>query len=366
MLLPFHKCASVALMVASSLALTLPAVAVDFEGKRINMLVPFNAGGGADLYSRFLGPLIAERLPGEPTLVIRNVPGAGAIAGSNQFQDRARPDGTDIFTASASVTSNFAFGDSRVRYNLDEWIPILSSASGTVVYTHSSLGVKDASEILQLNEETVRMGANNPTGGDLRVLLALHLLGVDVNPVFGMNRGAIYPSFERGELNLDFSATAAYRVQIVPMVESGIAVPLFSLGFADADGEVGRDPAHPELPHFLELYEDIHGEPLKGAAREAWDSIFNLHVMATRAILLPKDTPKAVTDAYQQAVEQLLVDIQNDPELAAQAERMLGTYPQATGAAAARNLRGGVVFSDDGRVWLNNWLSEKFDVSLGN
>ena len=67
-------------------SLAVPATAqVDFSGERIELLVPYAAGGGADLYARFLGPLIAERLPGEPTLIVQNVEGAGAIAGSNQF-----------------------------------------------------------------------------------------------------------------------------------------------------------------------------------------------------------------------------------------------------------------------------------------
>lgn len=360
-----HKHAGIALSVALGLLAAGPAAAVDFAGERINLTVPYKEGGGADLYSRFLGPLIAERLPGEPTLVIRNVPGAGAIAGSNQFQDRARADGTDIFTASASVTSNFAFSDPRGHYKLDEWIPILSSPSGTVVYTNSSLGIEDASELQELAGQTVRMGANNPTGGDMRVLLAMDLLGVDVQPVFGMNRSAVYPALERGELNLDFSATTSYREQIVPMVEAGTVVPLFTLGFVDDNGEVGRDPAHPELPHFLEVYEQIHGEPLSGAAREAWDNIFNLQVMATRAILLPKDAPEDVVEAYRQAAEQLLVDMENDPELGARAQEMLGPHPQAIGDAAARNLRNGIVFSDEARDWLSHWVMEKFDVTLG-
>ena len=337
---------------------------VDFSGERIELLVPYSAGGGADLYGRFLGPLIAERLPGDPTLIIRNVEGAGAIAGSNQFQDRAEPDGTDLIVASASVMLNFAFRDPRGHYRLDEWIPIISSAQGTVVYARETLGIEDATGIPDLAGKDVVMAANNPTGGDLRVLLAMDLLGVDVKPIFGMERSDAYPAFERGEVNLDFSINNAFQENVMPMVEQGIAVPLFTLGFTADDGTITRDPAQADLPHFLELYEDIKGEPLSGPARKAWDAIFNLNVMSTRAILLPAGTPQEIVDTYEQAVEQLLADFEADPELRERAIAVLGTEPQATGDAAARNVRNAVVFDEEAFEWLKQWLERKFDATL--
>lgn len=349
-------------------ALTLiaaPAAAqVDFSGERITLTVPYSPGGGADLYSRFLGPLIAERLPGSPTLVIENVPGAGAIAGSNQFQDRADADGTDLITASASVMVNFVFRDPRGHYELDKWIPIISSPQGSVVYVHSSTGIEEPEDLAELGDTELILGANNPTGGDLRVLLAMDLLGANVRPVFGMNRGDAFPAFQRGELTLDFAINNAYRELAVPMIEAGEAVPLFSMGWADEDGNITRDPATPELPHFLEVYEMIHGEPLSGPQRAAWDSLFGLNVMATRAILLPEGTPQNVVDTYYAAVRQLKEDMANDPELQAQAEQVMGDAEQTTGEAALRNVRQAVVFDDEGMEWLRGWLKENFDTDI--
>lgn len=355
-----------AVLVAVGAALTsAPAVAqVDFSGERIEMLVPYAAGGGADLYARFLGPLIAGRLPGEPVLIVNNVEGAGAIAGSNQFQDRAEPDGTDLIAASASVMLNFAFRDPRGHYKLGDWIPIISSAQGTVVYASTSLGITEASEIPLLADKDVLMGANNPTGGDLRVLLAMDLLGVNIRPIFGMNRGDALPAFMRGETNFDFAINNLFDEHVRPLVDQGDAVPLFTLGFTNDDGIVTRDPANPELPHFLEVYEDIHGAELTGPAREAWDAIYNLNVMAARAILLPAGTPSEVVEAYETAVRDLLADFETDPALKSIATGVLGTEPQAVGAAAARNLRSAVLFSDEAYAWLGDWLKTKFDVSL--
>ena len=51
------------------------AQAVDFSGKRITLIVPTREGGGTDVYGRAIGPFLARFLPGNPTLVIRNIPG---------------------------------------------------------------------------------------------------------------------------------------------------------------------------------------------------------------------------------------------------------------------------------------------------
>lgn len=340
------------------------AAEVDFSGKRITMTVPTAAGGGADLYARFLGQEIVSRLPGSPLFAVENVPGAGAIAGSNQFQDRANRDGTSILTASASVMGNFAFGDSRVTYRLDEWIPVISSPQGSVVYAHANLGISGAEDIPRMRDMNVVMGANNPTGGDLRILLAMDLLGVEVRPVFGMNRADAFQSFQRGELNLDFAINNAFEMLAVPMIEANQAVALFSMGFADEDGNIVRDPATPDLPHFLEVYETLHGEPLSGPQRRMWDSLFGLNVMATRAILLPDGTPQEVVDAYEVAVRQFLADMETDADLREQAHRFMGDAPQAAGPAAVRNLRNAVVIDPEGLEWLRGWLLEKFDAEL--
>lgn len=123
---------------------------------------------------------------------MNNVPGAGALAGSNQFQDRAEADGTDIFAASASVTLSFAFRNPQADYELDNWNAFISTAVGTAVYARSDLGIEGREDIEKLQDAELLMGGNNSTGGDMRALLSLDLLGIDVKPVFGMNRGDVY------------------------------------------------------------------------------------------------------------------------------------------------------------------------------
>lgn len=351
--------------VAAAGVLAVPAQAqVDFSGERVELLVPYRAGGGTDIYSRFLAPLLSSHLPGAPTVVIKNVPSAGALAGSNQFEQRAEPDGTDVFAASASVTLNYAFRNPEANYQLGKWNAFLSTAVGTVVYARADLGIDGPEDIEKLRDSTLLMGGNNPTGGDLRALLSLDLLGIDVQPVFGMNRGDVYAAFDRGEFNINFDTITAYEAQVVPMVEQGTAVPLFTLGFIDDEGNYGRDPSRPELPSFLEIYEDVQGEPLTGEAYDAWMSIFGLNVMASRALLLPEDVSDEVYDVYTQAIRDVLAEIAADPELSARAADVMGPGPHAVGEAAQRNLRNAVAFDDSAFEWLRNWAKETLDADI--
>ena len=68
---------------AAVLAVAPAARAADFAGKTIEWVIPFSVGGGSDVWARFFAPLLAEQLPGRPTVVVKNVPGGGSITGSS-------------------------------------------------------------------------------------------------------------------------------------------------------------------------------------------------------------------------------------------------------------------------------------------
>jgi hypothetical protein len=326
--------------------------------RRVEILVPYEAGGGTDLYARFLAPMLSSKLPGTPDVIVNNVEGAGAIAGSNQFQERAKPDGCSLIAVAASVTSNYVFRDKRVRYKLDEWIPIISSPAGTVVYVSSKFGLKDTSELSKLKDQQLIMGANNPTGGDMRALLSLDLLGLNVKPIYGINRGDARPGFERGEFNINFDSSQAYPLQVQPLIDSKVAVPLFSLGITDAGGKIGRDPVVPEVPTFNEAYKAVHGKDPSGPEFDAWLAVFNLNVMASKALALPAGTPEAIVKTYHTVMAEVVKDLQR-PEIKDKADDVVGPYPQALGEAAANVLRGAIKFDPQAEAFLRDWVKKQ-------
>jgi hypothetical protein len=262
-----------------------------------------------------------------------------------------------------SLTANYVFRDKRVQYKLADWIPIISSPNGTVVYSHSKLGAKGSADIGSLKGKELVMGANNATGGDLRVLLSLDGLGLKAQEVFGLNRGDARPSFERGEFNLNFDSTAAYQVQVRPMVESGVAVPLFTFGIADDSGKIVRDPLVPDVPTYNEVFKAANGKEPDGPEYKAWLAMFNLNIMAAKGLALPAGTPKDIVDTYNEAIKQVIAAF-DDPKIKDQANDIVGPYPQAVGDAAGRALRGAATFDDETFNWLKTWLHERYQVTL--
>jgi tripartite-type tricarboxylate transporter receptor subunit TctC len=186
-LVSFRAAAFLALVVAAgSPTLAAAAQSVDFSGKRIEMLVPFNPGGGSDVYSRALAPFLEKYLPGKPTILVRNVPGGGSITGTNQFGNRAKPDGTHVLISSSSTVMNYVFQRKKFEIDLSKMVPVVLSPQGSVVYVSSALGLKSAKDIGKLKGQSLTFGGNTPTGAEMRVTTAFDLLWLNVKYVWGI------------------------------------------------------------------------------------------------------------------------------------------------------------------------------------
>lgn len=348
-------------LAAASLWAAAPATAdVDFSGERIEVIVPFGEGGGADTYTRYMARVLGPKLPGEPSLVIRNMPGGGSVNGANWFHQNGKNDGTNFAIASTSTTLTYALNsdDSRIQFSVPEWNAFIASPMGRVIYVNSSTGITSLEDLREFDGELL-IGLQSPTGSDLPSILSIHLLGVNARPVFGTDGGDAALAFERGELTLEADVASAYLQMAAPLVEAGTIVPLFSFGF-EQDGEIIRDPNFPDLPSFPEAYEIIHGEPPSGPEFEAWTALFHIAVMSSKALVLPPDTPQEIIDAYSAAAAELA----QDEQFIAESGNLVGTYPQLTGEDAQNSLLRAVTISPEAREFVIQYLRDRFNVEL--
>lgn len=336
--------------IAISVLYTTPSIASElFSGKTIKWVVPFGPGGGTDTWARFNAPLLKKHLPGNPNVIVVNEPGGGSTKGANLFAARAKPDGLSILGTSSSTQFPYLLGDPRVRYDYRDWHVVMASSTGGVVYVSSDLGVSGPQDIKKLVGQKLVYPGQNPTSLDLLPIIAFDMLGLDVKHVFGFKgRGGGRLAFERGEANIDFQATAAYRKNVLPLVESGKAVSLFTWGGLDKDGNYGKDPGNPELPTFAEIYETIHGTKPNGPQFEAFLTFFTAGFPAAKMVFLPNGTPPEIVEVYKAAFAAMF----KDPEYLENAPKVLGNYPQVTGDAAKAMLEVaiGVPDSVKGRV----------------
>ncbi|MDT8343995.1 MAG: tripartite tricarboxylate transporter substrate-binding protein [Thermohalobaculum sp.] len=361
----FTRRGALAALVAGAAALSLGAPAqaeVSFEGKTIEWLIPFSAGGGSDTWARFNAPFLSKYLPGSPTVVVVNEPGGGSTKGTNLFAARAKPDGLTILGTSGSTQFPYLLGDPRVRYEYADWKIVMASPTGGVAYTSPSTGVASAAEIGKLKGQKLVYASQGATSLDLVPLLAFRMMGLDVQHVFGFKgRGDGRLAFERGETNIDYQTSSAYLKNVMPLVEAGTAVPLFSWGALDDDGNLVRDPTFPDLPHFGEAYEMVTGQAPSGPEYDAYFAFFTAGFPAQKMVFLPKDTPQEIVDAYQAAV----TSMKQDPDYQASKEAVLGTYEQVTGKAAQALYTKGTVISPELRKQVVDMLAADYNVKLG-
>ncbi len=354
--------ASLAVAAAMIAGLSAPASAeVDFSGKTIEWIIPFKEGGGSDKWSRFYAPLLSEALPGKPTVVVKNVPGAGSTKGANQFAQRAKPNGLTILGTSGSTQFPYLLDDKRVKYEYKDWNVVLATPTGGVAYVNPGLGVKSAADIDKLKGVDLLYGSQGATSLDLVPLLGFELLGLNVEPIFGMKgRGGGRLAFERGETNIDYQTSSAFLSKVTPLVKEGKAVPLMAWGSLDADGNVVRDPTFPDLPSFKEVYEQMHGKAPSGEAWEAWKAFFTAGFPAQKMVFLPKGTPQEIIDAYSAAFDKVIAA----PGFAEKSKKRLGVYPQLTGKGAEAKLQIATNVDPAAKAWVKTWLKERFGVEL--
>src|SRR5829696_9930691 len=69
-----------------------------YKGKAINLIIGFEAGGGYDIYGRLLSRHMAKHIPGQPNIVVQNLPGAGSQRAAQYIYTTAPKDGTAIGT----------------------------------------------------------------------------------------------------------------------------------------------------------------------------------------------------------------------------------------------------------------------------
>src|SRR5438093_2544563 len=202
--------AGLALAIAA-LCLTLPAPAASqdpatfYRGKTVRIVVGFSAGGGYDIYARVLAKYFARHIPGQPTVIVQNMPGAASLKSVQLLSAGAPTDGTLITTFNPGlITQSITAPDKvgGVKFLDYAWIGNVSE-DFRVCYTWNDTRIKTWQDLLarsQLNFGNTGVG----TSAYLDNRILSELLGVKVNMVKGYPGSADKRiAIERGELDGD-------------------------------------------------------------------------------------------------------------------------------------------------------------------
>jgi hypothetical protein len=293
---------TVALLI--SLALPAPAAAQTgeyFAGKTLRVIVGLEAGGTADVFVRTFAAQLRKHIPGNPTVVVQNMTGAGGSVAANYTYERAAPDGlTIVFNTFHPLAQ--ALGDPSMRARYDQFDYVGAIGDIRVNYMRTDVvpgGAKKPADIMKA--ETVVVGAlsHSDFSGTLGQL-SLRVLGVKYKPVVGYRGGAdIFLAMQRGEVHFHNTSIGTFRTRSAAFIKSGLGLGISYLVPVDANGNYERSKHVTEMPAYPDLYKEIHGKLPSGQDWEAFNWLTNQVGELAFIALAPPKTPAAALDALR-------------------------------------------------------------------
>jgi hypothetical protein len=292
--------AGVTALAVAGASLSAAADDISFAGKTITMTIGNAAGSGIDLYGRVLGRHLAQNLPGHPSLVVLNQPGAGGLIAYNSWVKKAKPDGLSVTVGGLTELDPA----SSLRRNA-EYDPATFKYLGGLAAPSQALFInKDA--IARLREKSVTpviMGAVSEAirGGYFQALWGVALLGWNVRWVHAYRDTAeLRQAMERGEA--DMSSFGNVR-DIDNLLKSGNFTIISQSGTV-RDGKAEPRPELGSAPIFSEL---VRGRIKDLPVQRAFDYGENVSQVG-RWLALPPETPDAIVAVYLKAYEATVRD----------------------------------------------------------
>jgi hypothetical protein len=323
-----------AICIASCLLFT-PAGAADepfYKGKRLTVLINFEAAGPTDIEGRLFAKYLARNLDGQPTVIVQNMDGAGGLIGAQYLGEVAAKDGTVVGYLTGTAW-RFASSPGRWRVDYRSYEFLASHASTTIHFARADVppGLKQPTDIAQV-EGLIAGGLNADASKDLRLRLGLDMLGVKYKYVTGYRSSPpARLALQRGEIHVYSESPPAYRSIVVPtLVAPGIAIPLF-IDEIDLSDSPPTSPqlAGLDIPTFPQLYRKIKGAEPAGTLWEAYKTIFETNAALTRIVALPPKAPRAAIDSLRKGI----LALESDQEFAAEAMATIGFVPDYKASA---------------------------------
>ena len=279
------------------------AQTVSYEGKTLRMIIPSGAGGGYDTYARVLSAHLAKHLPGNPTIVNQNMPGASGMVGTNWAASDAAPkDGTVIVATYNALLLEPMWDNPQVKYDPRkfEWIGSIGKQQQICVTWHTS----PIKTIEQAKEREVVVSATGATGNAATMPKMLNaMLGTKFKVVTGYSTAESRLAVERGEAEgvcgLSYSTLKASNPDWITNKRINV---LMQTGTTPQEGLE-------KVPLLINLVTDADTKKVLG--------LLAFQGELGRPFLMPPGTPKEYVAAMRKAFDETM----KDPAFLADAEK---------------------------------------------
>ena len=259
---------------------TAPALAEEYPTRSVRIIVPFGAGGPADVYARFVGQHLSNAL--NQPFVIENKPGAGAIIGTDEAA-KAAPDGHTLLMMSNTHTTNETLIANKTYQLMRDFVPVAPiNYSDLVMVIHPGLPAKTLEEFIALAKSkpgALNYASSGPgTPYHMAGELFKAMSGTDIVHVPHRGSGEARNSVIGGHVQMMIDAITT----MAPNVQAGQVRALGVTGMK-------RSEVLPDVPTIAE-----GGVP-------KYEATIWLGIMA------PAGTPKAVVEKLNAEINKMLV-----------------------------------------------------------
>jgi tripartite-type tricarboxylate transporter receptor subunit TctC len=277
-----------------------------WRGKTVTIIAPTGPGGGYDAYARLVARHIGKQLPGQPTVVVQNMPGAGGMVTANYVTNAAPKDGTVFALFDRAIPSTpLLYGEeSKARFDPLKlnWLGSVAREAGMAVVSTRA----PAQTVEDAKKTELFFGATGvENDGATYVRLFNELFGTRIKVVSTYKaQPEVFLAIERGELHglfvTGYSANA--RTYVEDQISKGQMTLMVQM-------TLQKDPALPDVPGVLDFV-------TKEQDRQVIELLLS-RLSLGRPFIAPPDLPPERLATLRTAFEKML----RDPEFLADAQK---------------------------------------------
>jgi tripartite-type tricarboxylate transporter receptor subunit TctC len=305
--------AAVTALVCMNVGAFAQSVADFYRNRQMQIIVGYGPGGGYDVYARLVSRHLGKHVPGNPSTVVQNMPGAGSLLSVNYLANTAARDGSVIGTFARDMALLAILGGNpNVRFDVRTltWIGTPASAGDDVylMFARKDAKLKKIEEATKAGGgvELVLGGTGEGSAGNDWAAMLRDAVGLNIKLIAGYrDSNALFLAVERGELDgrsLDYSAVKSSRPHWLT-ADSPVRVVL----------QFGRDTRHPDFPN-VPLARDLTKDPEVLALIDLAEVSNTLSRPFAAPPGLPADRAKALQEAFMAMC--------NDPDFRAEAQKL--------------------------------------------
>jgi tripartite-type tricarboxylate transporter receptor subunit TctC len=265
-----------------------------YKGKTVTYIVSTAPGGGYDLYGRLVAEFMQKYLPGS-TFVVKNLPGAGHLVGTNTIY-ASKPDGLTIGTFNTGLIYNQLIGLEGVKFDLNKmsWIGKASS-DPRMITVHPDLPIKNFKDLQDYKEPINFSTSGVGSAAYVETVMLAKALKLPARIMTGYNGTDDQLAMRRGEIKGSIASRSSWEA----FVKNGYGRFIVQIGGTQTD-----------VPQLAPQVTDPSARALVALVQSQGD----VSRLTAGPPDIPADRLAALRDAYKKAMA--------DPELQAKAEKL--------------------------------------------